>query len=199
MTTIDWDEMAWRNPPPAHRRVGPAMEVTTGPETDFWQKTAYGFIHDNGHFLGAPLSSEQSIEVTFRGDFSQPFDQAGLMLWVRPDTWIKTGVELSDGVLFASAVVTRGHSDWSVAALPDLAPDTPITIRASRSGDAVTIRYGIDGAPPQRLLRLAYLPADAELLAGPMCCSPSRAGLVVRFDAVQLGPPDERLHDDPSL
>ena len=198
MTTLDWDEMTWRNPPPDVQHDGSTIEVTTGPETDFWRTTSYGFVHENGHFLGAALPSERSIEVTFRAAFSHPFDQAGLMLWGSPERWIKTGVELSDGVLFASAVVTLGYSDWSVAALHDVAPDTPITVRASRSGDAVTIRYGIDGARPERLLRLAYLPPETELLAGPMCCSPSREGLVVRFDPVRVGPPDERLHDEPA-
>ncbi len=198
MTTLDWNEMTWRNPPPDVRRDGSALEVTTGPETDFWRTTSYDFIHDDGHFLGAPLPTGRSIEVSFRAAFTHPFDQAGVMLWGSPDTWIKAGVELSDGVLFASAVVTHAYSDWSVAALPSLTPDTTITVRASRSGDAVTIRYGIDGAPPERLLRLAYLPPETELLAGPMCCSPSRAGLVVRFDPVRVGPADARLHDEPS-
>ncbi len=85
-------------------------------------------------------------------------------------------------------------SDWAVAPLPADAAGRPITIRASRAADAVTIRYKVDDGPFQ-LLRLAYLPPGAELVAGPMCCSPSRAGLIVRFDPVRVGPPDASLHD----
>ncbi len=195
MRTVPWDAMTWRNPPPTSRMDGEVLEVVTGLETDFWRTTSYGFIRDSGHLLGTPLPVEAAIEVTFRAAFTDPFDQAGVMLHAADDTWIKAGVELSDGVLFASVVVTLGHSDWAVAPLPAFAPGTPITIRASRSGDAVTFRYGLGEAPPRTLLRLAYLPPELELQAGPMCCSPSRAGLVVRFDPVRVGPPDARLHD----
>lgn len=194
-THVPWQVMTWINPPERADLDGDVLEVVTREKSDFWQVTSYGFVRDDGHFLAAPFPGDAAIEVTFRAAFSKPFDQAGLMLRAAPDRWIKTGVELSDGVLFASAVVTLGHSDWSVAPLPAEAGGLPITIRASRAGDAVTIRYKV-GDGPFRLLRLAYLPPETEVVAGPMCCSPSRAGLVVRFDPVRLGPPDERLHDD---
>jgi regulation of enolase protein 1 (concanavalin A-like superfamily) len=128
------------------------------------------------------------------GGFSEQFDQAGLMLRASPDLWIKAGVELSDGELLASAVVTRGLSDWSVAPLPAGSAGLPITIRASRAGDSVTLRYRVDDEGRLHMLRVAYLSPDAEILAGPMCCSPSRGGLVVRFEPVRLGPPDSQLH-----
>lgn len=195
--TTDWSEFEWRNRPPAERIDGSILEVTTGPETDFWQKTSYGFIHDDGHFLGTAVPNAASIEVTFRAALTHRFDQAGLMLRASPDTWIKAGVELSDGVLNASAVVTSGWSDWNVAPLPGLAPEAPITIRASRFGDAVTLRYGFGDEPPRQLLRVAHVPPDLDMEAGPMCCSPTRAGLVVRFDPVRIGPPDARLHEEP--
>jgi len=186
--------MSWLNPPAAERRDGDVLEVVTGPETDFWRTTAYGFRHDNGHFLGAPFLGEASIEVTFRATFTHAFEHAGLMLYSTPDTWIKAGVELSDGELFASAVVTLGRSDWAVSPLQELSPQTAVTIRASRSGDAVTIRYGLGGAQARQLLRVAYLPPEVPLRAGLLCCSPTSEGLVVRFEPIVVGPCDARLH-----
>lgn len=194
MTTIPWQEMAWLNPPERAEVEDGRLEVVTKPMTDFWRTTAYGFVHDDGHFLGAALATDAAMEVTFRGAFTAAFDQAGLMLRAGPDLWIKAGVELSDGVLFVSAVVTLGQSDWSVAPLPAGSAGLPVTIRASRTGDGVTIRYRIGAEEPFRLLRVAHMPPEAELLAGPMCCSPSRGGLVVRFEPVQVGPPDAQLH-----
>jgi hypothetical protein len=65
-----------------------------------------------------------------------------------------------------------------------------VTVRASRNGDAVAFRYGIGDEPPEHLMRLAYLPPDLAVVAGPMCCSPTRSGLEVRFEPVRLGPSD---------
>lgn len=195
MKTIPWDEMTWLNQPPATRVEGQRLVVETGTNTDFWRATAYGFTHDDGHFLGAGLPPEAAIEVTFQADFSAQFDQAGLMLRADPQTWLKTGVELSDGRLMASAVVTNGMSDWSVAPLPEGAGSQALTFRASRKGDGVTVRYRLGAEPRWNLLRVAYLPPEAELSGGPMCCSPTRSGLRVSFEPLRLGPPDATLHE----
>jgi uncharacterized protein len=187
--TMPWTSLTWLNPPARAVLHGQVLEVTARPRTDFWQATHYGFAHDNGHFLGTRLAGDFAIEVTFSGEFVGLYDQAGLMLRAAPDLWLKAGVELSDGELLASAVVTRGASDWSVAPLPPGCDGGPITIRAERAGDSVTIRYRAAAGTGMRMLRLAYLPPDVELLAGPMCCSPGGDGLVVRFEPVRLGPP----------
>ena len=190
------EEMHWMNEPPRVAKGPGGITVETAPETDFWRTTGYGFVHDDGHFLGAPLGSAAAIEVTFSADFEAQFDQAGLMLRADAETWLKAGVERSDGRLWASVVVTNGRSDWSVAPLPERSADDELTFRASRQGDAVTVRYRETADERWRLLRLAYLPPEAKLLAGPMCCSPTRGGLSVRFGPVRMGPPDDRLHEE---
>jgi uncharacterized protein len=187
MTTIDWDAMRWLNPPPTVSAVGDELRVVTGPETDFWVATGYGFTHDDGHFLGAPLPGDAEIAVTFAGDFSAEYDQAGLMLRAGPDLWLKAGVEVAHGDFLASAVVTVGQSDWSVVPLPPDAARGPITVRLVRVRDAVAVRYGIGDERAPHMLRLAYLPPGIDLLAGPFCCSPTRAGLTVRFGPVRIG------------
>ena len=196
MHTIEWEEMSWLNEPPAADREGDELVVTTGRDTDFWRTTSYDFVHDDGHFLGSPLDGDSAIEVSFECVFEGAFDQAGLMLRADPEHWIKAGVELSDGVLFAGAVVTVGRSDWSVAPLPDSRPGERLTFRASRTGDAVTIRYRIGDEEGWRFLRLAYFPPELAVSAGPMCCSPKREGLSVRFGPVRVGSPDASLHEE---
>lgn len=193
MTTLDWEQLTWRNPPPDARREGDTLVVTTGEATDWWRITGYGFDNTNGHLLAAPLPAEGALEVTFRADLTAQYDQAGLMLHAADDTWIKAGLERADGVLYAAVVVTHGRSDWSVTPVADPGPDTPVTIRVSRARDAVTFRYGIGAEPPERLLRIAHWPPDLATSAGLMTCSPTRAGLVVRFDPVRVGPPDAPL------
>ena len=196
MQTIPWGQLTWLNEPPGAEHDGSVLRVTTGRETDFWRHTSYGFIHDDGHFLGLPLEGAAALEVTFEADFEGAFDQAGLMLRSDAEHWLKAGVELSDGVLYAGAVVTVGRSDWSVSPLPEGAGAGRLTFRASRTGDAVTIRYRVGDEPGWRFLRLAYFPPESAVLAGPMCCSPTRAGLSVRFWPVRVGPPDASLHEE---
>ena len=126
------------------------------------------------------------------GDFSAEFDQAGVFLRVDDETWTKAGVEFADGALQLGAVVTHRFSDWSVAPVPDWA-GRPVTVRVSRSGDAVTVRARA-GDDPFRLVRIAHLEEDATAEAGPMVCAPSRAGLTVRFSSWTLGPADASIH-----
>jgi regulation of enolase protein 1 (concanavalin A-like superfamily) len=114
------------------------------------------------------------------------------MLRADAETWLKAGVEVSDGVSQLGAVVTLGRSDWSVAPVPEWA-GRRVTVRASRDGDAVTVRARVDDEP-FRLVRVAPFPAGAAVRAGPYCCAPTRAGLVVRFRRWVTGAPDAALH-----
>ncbi len=85
-------------------------------------------------------------------------------------------------------------SDWSLAPVPDWRGRL-VTIRASRSGDALTIRARVDDEP-WRLVRVAPLDPDAAVTAGPMCCAPTREGLTVHFTAWLIGTADAGLHPD---
>jgi len=192
MDELEWDALTWHHPPAAVAHDGAALVVTTGRDADWWRMTGYGFVHADGHLLAAPFPNEGSIEVTFRADLTGQYDQAGLMLYANDEVWIKAGLE-RDGPLYAAVVVTHGHSDWSVSPVAEIAPGTPVTIRASRRGDGVTFHYGIGDEAPTRLMRLAYLPPDLEVIAGAMTCTPTREGMVVRFDPVRIGPPDAPL------
>lgn len=189
---VGWSEGSWTTRPAAVEQVGDDLVVTAVEASDAWRTTAYGFIHDTEHALLAPLASGTAMEVAFTGDFSQQFDQAGLFVRVSAAEWTKAGVEYADGALQLGAVVTHAFSDWSVAPVPDWS-GTRITVRASRSGDALTIRART-GEEPFRLVRVAHLEPGAMAAAGPMVCAPTRAGLVVRFASWTLGPADPSLH-----
>lgn len=191
--TLSWREARWLNPPPAVTEDGPDLVVTARRGSDFWRTTSYGFVHDDGHALLTDLPQETAVEVTFRVAFSQQFDQAGLLVRVDPQTWIKAGVEFSDGLPHLGAVVTHGRSDWSAAPVPQWAGDL-VTLRASRSGDALTVRAR-RAEGPWRLVRLAPLAPHAPATAGPYCCAPTRDGLDVRFTGFTIGPADQALHD----
>jgi regulation of enolase protein 1 (concanavalin A-like superfamily) len=192
MDEIGWSDAAWLNPPANAREDGDALLVTARENSDFWRTTSYGFVHDDGHALLTAFPPGSAVEVEFVAGFDELFDQAGLMVRVDAQTWIKAGVELSDGLPQLGAVVTHGRSDWSMAPVPDWAGHR-VTIRASRAGDAVTVRARREGEA-WRMVRLAPLGPDATAAAGPFCCSPTRAGLTVRFTRFAVGPADTALH-----
>lgn len=169
-----------------------ALVVEAAEGSDAWRSTSYGFVHDTEHALVAPFPADHAMEVDVAVDFSEQFDQAGLFLRQDVEHWIKAGLEHADGVLQAGAVVTWPKSDWSVAPVPDWNGQV-VTVRASRTGDAVTIRARRNDEAWQ-FLRVIPVPQEAELAAGPFLCAPTRAGLVVRFLGWRLVAPDESLH-----
>lgn len=194
MTTriVEWDEGTWSTQPVSAEVDGNDLVVTAVEGSDAWRTTSYGFIHDDAHALLAPLPPDTAIEVEFDATMDHQFDQAGLFLRASATRWIKTGIEYADGAPCLGAVVTDEVSDWSSAPVPEWA-GRRVIVRASRTGDAVTIRARAEG-DPFRLVRLAPLDPDAELSAGPYLAAPTRAGLTVRFRRWELTPPDSSLH-----
>ncbi|KAG4079864.1 hypothetical protein HA402_014995 [Bradysia odoriphaga] len=190
---VPWSQAVWLNQPPQVSEIENDLLVSTGTEADFWRITSYNFIHDNGHALLTELSDGRAVEVTYKTLLDAAYDHAGVFLYIDEKNWIKAGVELSDGVLQLGAVVTRNMSDWSVAPVTNW-NDAPVTVRVSRSGNALTIRARLANNPWQ-FVRLTPIEENAKITAGPMACSPTRAGLQVRFTKFALGPADLALHD----
>jgi regulation of enolase protein 1 (concanavalin A-like superfamily) len=194
MTTreIPWDEGTWTVAPQRVERDGDHLLVTARESSDLWRVTSYGFVHDDGHGLLVDLPDGRAVEVSFVLDFGEQFDQAGILLHAGPEQWVKAGTEYADGAPQVGAVVTRGVSDWSTAPVT-LWWDRVVTVRASRAGDAVTIRARA-GDEPWQLVRLAPIDPALPWRAGPYCASPSRAGLTVRFTRFALTDADAALH-----
>ncbi len=197
---IEWAAGTWTREPASARVDGDDLVVVAAEGSDWWRTTHYGFVHDDGHGLLADWPAATAVEATFDAStLTGLYDQAGLMLWVGPEQWIKTGLEVSDGVLHLGAVVTNGVSDWSLAPVPDWAGEL-VTIRASRggeAGDSVTLRART-ARSGWRTLRVAPFTAGAAS-AGPMVCAPMRVDLEVRFTRWEFTPPDADLHADPPV
>ena len=191
LTDVPWESGEWTTPPASFRVEGSDLVVAPRESSDFWQVTSYGFVHDDGHGLLVDLPDGSAVEVSFLADFAEQFDQAGVLVRADPSHWVKAGVELADGAPQVGAVVTRGVSDWSAAPFPDW-HGREVTVRASRSGDALTVRAKAGG--DWHLVRLAPLDPALEWRAGPFCCSPTHGSLEVRFTGFAIGPSDAGLH-----
>jgi len=191
MISVPWSRGTWFNPPPEVKNEGENLRVFSAQGSDLWRETSYGFIRDSGHALLIPFPQGSSVEVSFVVDYSGQFDQAGVLVRADPAHWVKAGVEVSEGAPQVGAVVTSLKSDWSLAPVLQWAGRV-VTVRVSRSGDALTLRAGVDGQ--LQLLRVA--PIDPQLVwhAGPYCCSPNSGNLQVSFTGFRTGPADASLH-----
>jgi uncharacterized protein len=174
----------WLNEPPRWSDDRRVVRITTAPGTDFWRTTHYGFVRDSGHFGFRRVEGDFAARVRIAGAYRDQYDQAGLMVRLDAETWLKCGIEYVDGRQWASAVATRGLSDWSVAAL-DPQPEA-LWIGVRRIGEAVEVSFGPDA--PDRLLRLAALTDAPALDVGVMAASPEGGGFEVALHDFAVEP-----------
>jgi uncharacterized protein len=175
--------MQWLNEPASWQRTGDVLRVSVDPGTDFWRTTGYGYIHDNGHVYGEQLPGDLDVSVRVRGAFANQYDQAGIMLRVDEQAWLKTGLEFFEGRPRLSTVLTMGCSSWMVSDLP---PGTDeVTLRVSRRGDAVEVRYAA-GEGVAELAALVFMPPGREMLAGIVCAAPEGGGFSVAFHDLRI-------------
>ncbi|WP_407166638.1 DUF1349 domain-containing protein [Bradyrhizobium sp. ORS 111] len=183
----------WLNEPQRWSTEGDSLEIVTDQATDFWRETHYGFNRDSGHFLGFRTGEAFTAELRVRGDFQALYDQAGIMVRIDAQHWVKAGIEFSDGSAMLGSVLTDGRSDWATAHYGHDASD--FRVRATVENGVLRLQASADGKR-WPLMRLAPFPKANSYLVGPMACTPERAGLKVAFSAFRLTPPlGKDLHD----
>ena len=172
---------------------GDTLDVTTDARTDFWRHTHYGFVRDSGHLFGLDTAGDFTAEVRIQARFTTLYDQAGLMVRLAEDQWLKAGIEYADGTMLLSSVLTLGTSDWATAAWRGDAADFYLRLTVARG--VLRLQASTDGKH-WPLVRLCSFPVASRYLVGPMCCTPERAGLQARFTQFVTSPPlDRDLHD----
>lgn len=190
---VNFEQGVWLNRPQQVRIDGPNLHVVTDAATDFWRKTHYGFIRDNGHFLGFSTGAGFTAQIRVRARFDSLYDQAGLMVRLDESTWLKAGIEFSDGQAMLSTVLTVDRSDWATAPYAGDAQD--FHLRLTVKDGVLRVQASADGLT-WPLVRLSPFPQAASYQVGPMCCTPERQGLGVHFSDFHLTQPlDKDLHD----
>ena len=149
------------------------------PQSDYWRISHYGFTVDDAPFYYSTYGGEFEVKVKITGDYQARFDQAGLMLRIDHENYIKTGIELVDGKFNLSTVVTHKTSDWSVIALDKPVPY--IWIKAIRRLDAVEIFYSFDDKN-YTMMRNAWLQDNSPVMVGVMGASPDGKGFNAKFE-----------------
>jgi uncharacterized protein len=174
--------MQWLNEPGQWQVEGKRIIVKSDPHTDFWRKTHNGLVQDNGHFYYQEVRGDFIIEVKLSGEFTDLYDQAGLMVRLDAETWIKCGIEFVAGLQLLSAVITREWSDWSVQPL-----DKPASVwlRLTRHAGTLEAAYSLDGQD-YSLYRQGFLSEAPTLQAGILIASPTGQGFTASFEALSI-------------
>lgn len=158
----------------------PALDTLTwrcAGHSDYW-RTTEGLppVHDGCSYL-TPVDANFELELLVEGDFTERYDQAGLMVLASEEHWLKTGIEL-DGTLWLSAVHTRGESDWS----REPWDASRVRLRAVRHAGTIETAVERDGA--WRVFRTLYF--EGPVAIGPYSCAPRGDGFEARASAFRI-------------
>ena len=180
--------MTWLNEPASHVRSDDKLVVRTRGKTDFWRKTFYGYVTDNGHFLHLSAPAEFSFQARVGGRYAAQYDQAGLMVRISATCWLKTSVEHEPGRAGRLGVVVTnaGYSDWSTQPFTG----DEVALRVRREGADYVVDASADGREWEQI-RIARLHEDRtalEVAAGLYACSPKGAGFVAEFLYLEAAP-----------
>ncbi|KUK81297.1 MAG: Uncharacterized protein XD94_0528 [Mesotoga prima] len=176
----------WFNEPSNWELDGEKLVIDADSQTDFWQRTSYGFRNDNGHFLHLSLMGDFSLIVGVKFLPVNQYDQAGVMVRISPSCWLKSSVEFegSDPSKLGAVVTNSGYSDWSTQNVP--ADTKEFRARVDRKGPDYSVCFWQDGWIQLRLARLLEDDGKIPVMVGPYCCSPRGSGYRVVFDEIDL-------------
>lgn len=183
--TLD-PRLAWYCEPERWRIEGSSLVIEPSAKTDYWQRTHYGFSADNGHFLYATMEGDFTLSTRVRFRPAHQYDQAGLMVRVSPECWLKTSCEYEphEDSRLGAVVTNFGYSDWSTQNVPN---DTEeIELRVRRTGEDYIIEHRDGEAWVQ--MRMAHLHGSGSgpVQCGLYACSPIDAGYVAAFAHLEI-------------
>jgi uncharacterized protein len=160
------------------------LVIKTEGDTDFWQKTHYGFERDNGHCLFTKAGGDFSFAGHFEFDPQNVYDQCGLMVRVDQKNWIKVSTEYENNEIsrLGSVVTNLGYSDWATT---DISSDIrSMWYRISKKGNDFLIENSLDGEVWKQM-RITHLHKECDALEiGIYACSPQDGSFTCRIKEV---------------
>ena len=187
------EKMNWFNEPDNWSINNGTLTMDVTPNCDYWRISHYGFTVDDAPFYYAEYGGEFEAKVQISGDYKVRFDQAGMMIRLDHENYIKTGIEYVDGKYNLSTVVTHKTSDWSVIALDR--PVEGIWIKAIRRLDAVEIFYSFDDNE-YIMMRNAWVEANHPIKIGMFAASPDGNGFKASFSHFQVKHLPDRVRSE---
>lgn len=172
------EKMIWFNEPANWEIKHDTLTMDVTPRSDYWRISHYGFTVDDAPFYYAEYGGEFEAKMKISGDYKVRFDQAGMMIRLDHENYIKAGIEYVDGKYNLSTVVTHTTSDWSVIALDH--PVEHIWIKAVRRLDAIEVFYSFDDKD-YHMMRNAWMKANHPVRIGMFAACPDGDGFKAAF------------------
>lgn len=203
MMKLELQAGKWLNSPSRCKVTEHAVEITTEPHTDFWQRSYYGFRNNSAPAL--LFQSDQNFTLTVKTSFvyKRQFDQCGIIIYLDGENWFKASIEYENEKFsrLGSVVTNSGYSDWATR---DIRLPAEIWYRLSRRGPDFLIEHSLDGVDfkQMRVFHLHRLedtteamgqanpplPAKSVIQFGCYACSPSDSSFTALFQDFKFEP-----------
>lgn len=158
------------------------LEFVTQPSTDLWQNTYYNFQHDNAPFVQMKISEKYfSFTVKVKYFSKRRFDQAGIILYLDSENWLKASVEYENEKFqrLGSVVTNNGFSDWATVDIPSEVKE--MYYRLSRRENDFCIENSLDGVNYKQMRICHLYNANDEISMGVYACSPEESSFKAIF------------------
>ena len=174
--------LTWSNPPEsATIEAGKGLKVIPKPKTDYWRKIYLTppANRSSGHALlyKIPTGIDSWVaEMSFSLNPVTQFDQAGVMVFIDGEHWLKAGIEVENGSPNMSCVATNKQSDWSYKSWPT-SQGIEMRVEFKRYGENMCeclVQYKETNGKWTFLREAPLSLGSGEVSVGMMCCAPMK-------------------------
>lgn len=181
------EKAKWFFEPHDHLIQRDRVEIITEPNTDFWQRTYYGFRNNNAHVLYIK-TDERYFSFTVKVEFNSTalFDQCGVAIYQNSENWVKAGIEFHDNNTgwLGSVVTNHGYSDWATTDIGSFVKC--MWYRLSRRESDYCLENSFDGINFKQMRIFHLFEGDKEINIGLLACSPSENSFKAVFTEMQI-------------
>lgn len=187
MFSFDFKETFWIFEPKEHEIKNDIVTITTEPNTDFWQRTYYGFRNDNAPAL-LIKTAEKYFSFIVKTNFNskKQFDQCGIIIYQNSANWFKASIEYENDEYqrLGSVVTNNGFSDWATTDINGSIKT--MYYRLSRRNNDFCIENSYDGQNYKQMRIFHLFHADNEINLGIYACSPSDSSFKAVFSEISV-------------
>lgn len=180
-------DLKWTREPQKYDVSEDSISIVTEPGTDLWQRTYYGFQHDNAPVLQISTNEKYfSFVVKTEFDSKRLFDQCGVVMYLDSDNWLKASIEYENERFqrLGSVATNHGYSDWASTDID--AAVKSMWYRFSRRGSDYCIECSEDGVYFKQM-RICHMWEGAEEIRfGIYACSPEQSSFEAKFSHMEM-------------
>ena len=180
------ENFKWINKPQKFTISEHSLVIETEPETDFWQRTHYGFSKNNAPAYLTEIQENFTFTVKTSFKTSNRFDQCGVLFYLDDDNWIKVSVEHENDKFarLGSVTTNLGFSDWATTDISAQVAD--MWYRLNLHGQDVLIEHSSTGDDYKQMRILHIHKPLINAWIGVYACSPLKSSFRARFSDFML-------------